>query len=170
VQTLEQLTLSLEGFPAKTSAAQVAALALERALDRVYSGKCFASLQKYGKSKDDFHISYLKTSRGFSADLRKIRANGLANFSGPWPKSGMMQSGYVYPLPQSAHLINGNGSALLPTPTKHLSKEGGFPGEYLRNTPLLTAQVVGGGLGFLNGDFTEWMMGYPKGHTALGLD
>jgi hypothetical protein len=63
-----------------------------------------------------------------------------------------------------------NASALLPTPTKHLSKEGGYPGEYLRNTPLLTAQIVGGGKGFIDGDFTEWMMGFPKGHTISGTE
>jgi hypothetical protein len=55
---------------------------------------------------------------------------------------------------------------LLPTPTRHLSKEGAYPAEYTRNTPTLTAHVVGGGTGFLNGSFTEWLMGFPKGHTT----
>jgi hypothetical protein len=159
------------GFPCQDlSARQAVARDLATALDRVFSARCYDWLAKYGKSKGDCHISSLRMSQGFCPVLRKIRANGLANFSGPWPKSGMMQNGFVYPLPALARRMNGSGSVLLPTPTKHLSKEGGFPGEYMRNTPLLTAQIVGGGLGFPNANFIEWMMGFPRDHTLPETD
>jgi hypothetical protein len=164
---MEQLTLSLEGFLAKTCHRQAVVQDLERALDLVFSGKCYDWLAKYGKSKEDFHISSLRMSHGFSAGLRKRRVNGLVSFSTRWPKSGMMQSGFVSPLPVLERRMSGSESALLPTPTKHLSKEGAYPAEYTRNTPTLTAQLADGANGVaVNPRFVEWMMGFPTDHTA----
>jgi hypothetical protein len=59
---------------------------------------------------------------------------------------------------------------LLPTPTAHLSKEGGFPAEATRNTPTLTWQATGGDAGPLHPQFVEWMMGFPAGWTDLDDD
>jgi hypothetical protein len=53
--------------------------------------------------------------------------------------------------------------AMLPTPTAHNAKEGGYPSEHQRNTPTLAA-VLGGKI---NPQYTEWMMGWPLDHTAL---
>lgn len=168
---MEQLTLSPEDFPAKTSVRQVVAQDLERALDRVFSEKCYDWLAKYGKSKADFHISSLRTSHGFCPVLRKIRVNGLANFSTRWPKSGMMRNGFVSPLPALELRMSGKGYALLPTPTKHLSKEGAYPAEYTRNTPTLTASLANGQNGVVvNPSFVEWMMGFPKDHTHVEME
>lgn len=60
-----------------------------------------------------------------------------------------------------------------PTPTAHLAKEGGYPAEYTRNTPSLTAVAMESegkshSSGYLNPDWVEWLMGVPTGWTDLG--
>lgn len=50
---------------------------------------------------------------------------------------------------------------LLPTPTAHNAKEGGYPAEHERNTPTL-ASAAGGKL---NPTWVEWLMGWPLGWT-----
>lgn len=57
---------------------------------------------------------------------------GWVEFSGTWPRAGMMRSGTAYPLPPSAPLTAETGSLLWPTPTvngnhnkKGLSKKSG---------------------------------------------
>jgi len=60
-----------------------------------------------------------------------------------------------------------------PTPTAHLAKEGGYPAEYTRNTPSLTAVAMKSeskphSSGYLNPDWVEWLMGVPTGWTDLG--
>jgi DNA (cytosine-5)-methyltransferase 1 len=54
-----------------------------------------------------------------------------------------------------------------PTPTAHLTKEGGYPAEYTRKPPLLTAQAIGDPTtpGRLNPAWVELLMGYPLGWT-----
>src|SRR5690625_2187238 len=110
----EQLTLSPEVFHVKICRRQVKVRELGRVLDLVFSEK-FSVLRK---SLMNCHISSLRMSRGFCQAHRKIRGNGLVNFSGPWPKSGMMLNGFVYPLPALERHISGRESGLLPTPTK----------------------------------------------------
>ena len=52
---------------------------------------------------------------------------------------------------------------LLPTPTCHNAKEGNYPAEKNRRTPLLATHVGGK----IHPEFTEWMMGWPLGWTDL---
>jgi len=54
-----------------------------------------------------------------------------------------------------------------PTPTAHLAKEGGYPAEYTRKPPLLTAQAINDPTtpGRLNPAWVELLMGYPRGWT-----
>tara|TARA_R110000824_G_scaffold134107_3_gene296984 strand:- start:515 stop:937 length:423 start_codon:yes stop_codon:yes gene_type:complete len=59
-----------------------------------------------------------------------------------------------------------------PTPTAHLHKEGGYPAEYTRNTPTLTAEATQSegkphSSGSLNPTWVEWLMGFPEGWTDL---
>ena len=59
-----------------------------------------------------------------------------------------------------------------PTPTAHLHKEGGYPAEYTRNTPTLTAVATESedkphSSGSLNPTWVEWLMGFPEGWTDL---
>lgn len=89
---------------------------------------------------------------------------GLEEFSGTWPKWGSMRDGECYQQAKSALPMSVNGSGYwLPTPTAHNAKEGNFPAERTRNTPTLGATLGGK----INPEFTEWMMGWPTGHTDL---
>ena len=59
-----------------------------------------------------------------------------------------------------------------PPPTAHLHKEGGYPAEYTRNTPTLTAEATQSegkphSSGSLNPTWVEWLMGFPTGWTDL---
>jgi len=93
------------------------------------------------------------------------KGNGLTTFSGPWPKSGMMQSGFAYPLPALERRTSENVSGLLPTPMKHNSKEGAYPAEYTRNTPTLATHAGGK----INPEWSEHLMGFPHKWTDLGV-
>lgn len=68
---------------------------------------------------------------------------------------------------KGASATSGDGLAtavrMWPTPTAHNAKETNAPSEALRNTPTLAAQAGGP----LNPDWTEWLMGWPIGWTAL---
>lgn len=58
-----------------------------------------------------------------------------------------------------------------PTPTAHMSKEGGYPAEYTRRTVALTAMVMAKTVhptnGKLNPDWVEFLMGWPTSWTDL---
>lgn len=104
-------------------------------------------------------------------------------FLGPWPSWGMMRDGRLY-LPQmSERLILDKESGLLPTPNASEAFHGGK--QYLRATETwedcscLTAKAIGMAFGLkgrmprpsgrfiLDPTFTEWLMGWPTGHTEL---
>jgi hypothetical protein len=55
-----------------------------------------------------------------------------------------------------------------PTPTAHIAKEGGYPAEYQRQTPLLTAQALNdpSRRGTLSPRWVELLMGYPLDWTV----
>jgi hypothetical protein len=88
-------------------------------------------------------------------------------YSETWPKWGTMQNGVAYRRERWGQITDGNESgclATLPTPTCHNAKEGNYPAERLRKTPLLATHVGGR----IHPQFTEWMMAWPIGHTDLG--
>ena len=108
-----------------------------------------------------------------------------------WPRSGMTRNGYAYELPTVGRVtseIDGGFlatpttisnqlmpsmmkhkscrnllAAMLPTPTAHDRKKGGYPSEFNRNSPGIGA-ILGGTPSPM---FQEWQMGYPINHTAL---
>ena len=102
----------------------------------------------------------LKTSQTFLMESGEL---GLSEFSGTFPRSGMMRSGTVYQLLNLARTTTEIGSGLWPTPTAHNAKEGAYPAEYTRKTPTLSAQAGGK----LNPAWVEWLMGFPINHTDL---
>ena len=154
----EQLTLFAEASLAKICRRQGIKKALEKALEAGFSGKC-SDLQM----NVAVPLSSLKTSHGFLAGQRKIPGNGSMSFSSHWPRSGIMQNGSVLPLPALARRTNATEYGLLPTPTKHNSKEGAYPAEYTRNTPTLATHAGGK----INPEWTEWLMGFPHKWTDL---
>lgn len=152
------LMSSAEVSPVRISAARERRLELARKL----AADCFAILSGSPRILA-LPISFLRTSPGFSRDQRKARENGSVNFSGPWPRSGMMRSGFVSPLPPLERRTSGTESGLLPTPTKHNSKEGAYPAEYTRNTPTLATHAGGR----INPEWSEHLMGFPTKWTEL---
>ena len=162
--TLEPLTETLgaglltwfrEGFLAKTLAQQEQTAATkERDLTEA-SQDCGASLPE-SLAKLNQNGSWLKTPITCEPKV-------LDEFSKIWPASGMMLRGECYPLKTVEPITNENECGLLPTPTSHNAKEGGYPAEGTRNTPTL-GWVLGGKI---NPQFTEWMMGWPIGWTDL---
>ena len=108
----------------------------------------------------DLNTPSLKTSQTFLMESGEL---GLSEFSGTFPRSGMMLSGIVYQLPNLARTTTEIGSGLWPTPTAHNAKEGAYPSEYTRKTPTLSAQAGGK----LNPAWVEWLMGFPINHTDL---
>lgn len=125
------------------------ALALKRAVASTV--KSYASLASF-----DLNTCSWKTSQtSFLMDSEQ--------FSGTWPRSGILRNGRVYELPTLGPLTNATAGGFWPTPTSHNAKEGAYPAEFTRNTVTLAAQVGGK----LNPQWTEWLMGFPINHTAL---
>ena len=110
-------------------------------------------------------------------------------FSETWPRSGTMRSGAVYQRTNVGRLTKeiesgfllatptatanqtapsmmkhlGCREYMVPTPTKHNSKEGAYPAEYTRNTPTLATHAGGK----INPGWSEWLMGWPINWTDL---
>jgi len=156
LQTELELMSSQEDSPAKTSQLQEA-----RQESRATEVGCGQSAPVYLGSFDP-NTPSLKTSQTCLMENGEL---GLSEFSGTFPRSGMMRSGTVYQLPNLARTITEIGSGLLPTPTAHNAKEGAYPSEYTRKTPTLSA-LAGGKL---NPAWVEWLMGFPLGHTDLNV-
>ena len=93
----------------------------------------------------------------------QLRATDLTRYSKTWPSWGMTQDGSAYAHRMSGRITTGTDGSYLPTPTRHNGQEGGYPGEGRRRSPPL-GWVLGGKI---NPQFTEWMMGWPIGYTAL---
>lgn len=115
---------SLEASPAKTS--QLAAIKQE--LREIGVG--------YGQSAPDFLGSFspdtpsLKTSQTCLLETGEI---GLSEFSGTFPRSGMMRNGTVYQLPNLARTITEIASGLWPTPRAQEAKHAA-PTQWEMNT------------------------------------
>lgn len=62
--------------------------------------------------------------------LLSDQANGLAECSETWPRSGTMRNGIAYQLPPLAPLISETASGLLPTPVKYDATPGGPNNHY----------------------------------------
>jgi hypothetical protein len=91
-------------------------------------------------------------------------AEDLAPSSVILPRWGMMRDGECFQQHPLEPITKGIGfGLLLPTPTCHNAKEGNYPAEMKRNTPLLATHVGGK----IHPEFTEWMMGFPPGWTDL---
>ena len=120
---------------------------------------------------------------------------GWTEFSGRWPRSGLMRNGIAYRLPPLVPRISGTGCLWLPTPNQWDGMRGaesratkekrGSGGVNLREavkhwpTPTATDSIKAGqvaarpgamGLsetlgGQLNPTWVEWLMGFPLGWT-----
>ncbi len=112
-----------------------------------------------------------KTSQTCLLALLSNTADGLAEFSEIWPRSGMMRNGIAYRLPILEPGIHGTEFGYLPTPLKSTAagsaKNRWYQNEnyksnlheYLRNGPDDPKHVAPA--------FCEKLMGFPIGHTDL---
>lgn len=99
----------------------------------------------------------------------------LTEFSGTWPRSGMVWNGTAYQLPPLVRLIPGIGSGLWPTPRKCSGKNsaGMNRAELYRAMGFAPSSSTKGGAtrsppgGALNPAWAEWYMGFPTGWTDL---
>ena len=127
---------SAEDFPARTSQSQATKQESPKVQDRVYGLSAPVCLGKFDPS-----MPSLKTSQ---LCLTEEGETGLSEFSGTFPRSGLMQSGTVYQLQNLARTITEIGSGLWHTPTAHNAQEGAYLAEYRRDSPTLTAEAVMG--------------------------
>ena len=123
-----------------------------------------------------------RTSQTCLVALLENEADGLAEFSETWPSAGMMRSGKTYRLRPWALSTCESAHGLWPTP----NKSNGFA-PFSRETMLRKergeARPSGCRMGFdlkwerrclpylvdgwINPILTEWLMGFPIGHTDL---
>ena len=170
---MSQLTLFAEASPAKESARPT------------QKGQgCQTLAPDYGQSMPVFLASYDRATCSWRTSQACLGA-GLTTFSGTWPRSGMMRNGTAYQLPPLVPLTSEIGSGLWPTPTA--SHFGAQDVERLlaRREECRVRNRNGNGFGLtlqqwvsvtygpeyiLNPEFSEWLMGYPAGWTAIDPD
>ena len=169
-------TSSVEGSRAKTSLS----LAVEQGLklrEADYGQRSFDLLARYDPNSFSWRTSQISL-----ADQQEDQGLGSAEFSEIWPRSGMMRNGIAYQLPLSALHIPETGCGFWPTPNKSngfapfstltmLRKQSGEtrpsgakPGFDLKWEPRAVPYLVNG---WINPILSEWLMGFPIGHTAL---
>ena len=136
--------------------------------NRVFGGKCYESLASYQQNEK----SQLWSWKMSQLSLLEEDARSLDRL----PKSGIVQSGQLFPLEALEPLIcekDGLQSLILPTPTRDERRTPYAQGGRnllcaLLSTPTEEAQRFGQ-RARLNPRFVEWMMGFPIGHTDLDL-
>ena len=148
----EELLMSyLAGFHAKTYQRQEKAQE-SQAIGQVCGSTWQESLVMFDRSSCSWKIH------------RSLFDEDLCQSLVTLPRWGMMQSGVVYQRLNVERITKGTEfGLLLPTPTCHNAKEGDYPAERNRRTPLLATHVGGK----IHPHFTEWMMAWPEGWTDL---
>ena len=153
----DELILCAEDFHAKTSVPQGGEMELT-GISPSFGVKWLGLLAKW-----DRDLCLWKTPQcSLLADLDE--------FSGTWPRWGMMQNGECSELSMQGLRISENAFGFWPTPTCHNAKEQDSPAESKRNTPTLCHVARGGDQTLprhLNPEWVEWLMGWPLGWTDL---
>ena len=143
---------SVEDFPAKTCQ-----LPEKRPASRQIEAAFGQKLQGLLARLDRASCSWRTLQTCLLAQVNN-QADGLAEFSQTWPRSGMMLDGNAYQLPTLAPLTDGIASGLLPTQRANdAKKRGNFNVNDLRNgfpaaakrlmlpTPMTGSNSLGGG-------------------------
>ena len=125
----EELLMSyLEDFRARTSAQQDAEPELQ-VNDQECGNTWLASLAKYDRATSMWKIAQCSLLEDLEQSLET------------WPRWGLMRNGECWEQQMWARRISETESGFWPTPTAHNPIERGYPAEFNRNTPTLTAQV-----------------------------
>ena len=102
---LEKWISSLEDSPVSLS------LSLENGRGKPMSEIC-------GRKPSNVLASYDRDSRSWKTSQVSLLTNTLDEFKGTWPKSFMIVSGCLYPLPKSERITEGNGNGFWLTPAQ----------------------------------------------------
>ena len=123
------LTQSAEGSRARISPS------LEKAPVSLASGRDYGASTPVLLANFDPATSSWKTSQ-------HCLVEGLATFSGSWPRSGTMRSGIAYRSETLARPTSEIVSGLWPTPCARDWRDCGAPSEMLRKSPSLGARLL----------------------------
>lgn len=93
-------------------------------------------------------------------------AGGLAEYSETWPRSGSMRNGIVFRRAKSGRHTHAKGCSFWPTPRASDGDGSGLLHRTCKGN-LRDAVRRRFGKGPMNPEFSEWLMGFPKGYTAL---
>ena len=165
----------MELLSTQSAAASPVRISASSARARVF----LASSRASGENSSASLASYDPASQSWKTSQFSL-IEGLATFSGPWPRSGMMRNGTAFRLPTSALPITGTASGLWPTPTardwkdtpgmkmESRNKDGSIrdrADQLARRVYLEEATPPGGG--HLNPMWVEWLQGFPLAWTEV---
>jgi hypothetical protein len=152
---------------AKTSASPAERMASASAQEADYMGKSLDWLTSWDQKSSSW-----RTSQTCLVALLSNEADGLAEFSQTWPRSGMMLNGTAYQLHTLEPGIGGTESGYLPTPTKSADSKGSPRGRFFGSGTCYSSlrEVLRDGPDdpiYPNPKLVEEMMGFPMFHTDL---
>jgi hypothetical protein len=155
-------TLSAAASPAKTSASLALVLALQEQ-DQGCGASSRDSLASYDPATSSWRTSQLCLSGEWEM------------YSETWPESGMTRSGQLFPRAPWGHHMCDDECSLWPTPTASMDGRGfGIPmhdrtGRYKKSTVSRVHALVGEHGWRIHPRFTEALMGFPMGWSAIEL-
>jgi hypothetical protein len=164
-QRRRQLTRFAAASPARTPA-------LDKPNGESASGLTASELDS-GERSSDWPLTYDPKS-SFWRTCQASLVPDLEQFSGTWPRSGLMRSGVAYLHPRPASPIDGTGSALLPTPAardfRDLSAGKAFLSQRKRHSPSLATKLLERGVHWtMLSTAYEVAMGFPSQWSAVEL-
>jgi len=130
--------------------------------------------QAYGQSAPEYLGKFDPVTRSLKTSqisFLETKGNGLSEFYGTFPVSGMMRNGTVFQLPRLVRHTNEIECGLWPTPVAHEARLGyqdrsnGKKGTQ-ESLSTVIINMEGGRqktTGQLNPAWVEWLMGYPEG-------
>ncbi len=126
-----------------------------------------------GERSSDWPLTYDPKS-SFWRTCQASLVPDLEQFSGTWPRSGLMRNGVAYLHPRPASPIDGTGSALLPTPAardfRDLSAGKAFLSQRKRHSPSLATRLLERGVHWtMLSTAYEVAMGFPSQWSDAGL-
>ena len=146
--------------PVRTSASPATARAL------------MASDLDYGASSIGWWAIYDPDSSSWRTSQRSLFVGSDA-FLATWPAAGSMRNGRIYSRARWVQHTHDDDCSLWPTPTASMDGRGfGIPlhersGRYKRSTVLRVQELVTSHGWRIHPNFTEALMGFPLGHSAI---
>jgi hypothetical protein len=126
-----------------------------------------ASAAGFGRKLRDWLAKYDRSSSSWRTSQTCLLGTGelgSAQFSGTWPRSGLMRSGTAYRLPELVPLTSVTEYGWWPTP--RASDRDNCGGANARQRAQRNGTYIGRDQ---NPELSEWLMGFPIGWSALPL-